>query len=304
MKPIISICIPAYNRPWFLEESLLRILSQIESLPIGSVEIIIVDDSTTYPSKDMISPYLEKYKNIFYLKNEKNQWFINTVTIIKYAKWDYILYVADDDTITDFALEYILELINKTNFDVLIHKPIFSENLNIPMNKKENTFDEYNWINEFIINLWKKEKEYKYLISYFSFYSSVVAKREYLLNALQNTDNKILMRNSFPHEFLTYYNLQNSKIITPHNTFVIWRLLNESYPGTTTLIKNIHEVFNYIEKRNNLINNPQRKIIKKICVSGWTRTIYLWILLKKLHIDYKKNRVLKKVYFLYKKYVQ
>ena len=70
------------------------------------------------------------------------------------------------------------------------------------------------------------------------------------------------------------------------------------------LVTEFDEVMDYIEKQNDLAGNKKRQEIKKICLVGWSRTIRWGILIKKLGINYKKNKILKAVYYLYKRFIQ
>jgi hypothetical protein len=98
--------------------------------------------------------------------------------------------------------------------------------------------------------------------------------------------------------------LQDKKIIIPDNVFVVGRILNESYGWSTRLISDLKDCMNSIEYNNHLQWNQKWQKIKKICLRGWKKTIYLWIVLRKLRCNYKTNPFFKKIYYLYKKYLQ
>ena len=302
-QKLLTIFIPTYKRSKILQEWLNSIFSQ-NSEALKHIDIVISDDASTDDTEAVVRSYMKKHDNIFYYRNEKNLRFFNTVHISNYIQSKYIVFLADDDCLTSFALPNIIEIIKKTNFDILFHRPDFSEKLDKKPIEKSNTFKIFSWAQEYIKFLYENEKKYKNLICYFSFYSAVIAKTEYWLEALANSDEKLLRTNNFPHEILHYYDLKEKTIVIPDNTFVLWRLLNEWYPGSKVLIGDLKEIMNYVEKQNNLKDLQQRKIIKKICIRWWSRTILLWILIKKLHINYKTNGFLKKIYFLYKKFVQ
>jgi hypothetical protein len=59
-----------------------------------------------------------------------------------------------------------------------------------------------------------------------------------------------------------------------------------------------------IEEANGLQKSKKRKILKKTVISWWRKTIMLGRVLRRLHIDYKKNPVFRKLYFFYKKHIQ
>jgi hypothetical protein len=51
--------------------------------------------------------------------------------------------LADDDCYTDYAIPYILEIIEKTNADIIIHKPYFSEDINVSMTLVPNEWNAF-----------------------------------------------------------------------------------------------------------------------------------------------------------------
>ena len=72
-KPILSICIPTYNRAEFLDKTLESIVIQNAFLNTNDVEIVIADNC----SEDNTSLVVKKYTDIFpekiiYIKNEAN----------------------------------------------------------------------------------------------------------------------------------------------------------------------------------------------------------------------------------------
>lgn len=70
-KPLLSICIPTYNRSHYLRNSLNSIVCQKE-FQDGSVEIVISDNASTDDTQFMIKEYMSQYENICYFRNSKN----------------------------------------------------------------------------------------------------------------------------------------------------------------------------------------------------------------------------------------
>ena len=83
-KPLLSICIPTYNRSRYLKKSIDSIITQKEFLN-GTVEIIISDNASTDDTEQVVSKYIEKYPNIFYSKNEVNVRDRNFPTVLSKA---------------------------------------------------------------------------------------------------------------------------------------------------------------------------------------------------------------------------
>lgn len=304
-KPVISICIPTYNREQLIGDCLDSVVSQINDNNLSLIEIIISDNASTDNTKKIVETYQQKYSNISYYRNDSNLGLIrNIIKVTTYAYWEYLWLLADDDCLSSFSIGYILEIIKDGNPNNIFHEPFFSENIHVSVQKSQNLYKSFLWIDDYIDYLDKSQKKYKDLISYFSFYSAAIVRTDYWRKSLSSIDEVSLNSNYFPHELPLYHDLKDKKIVVPDSTLVIGRLLNESYPWSTVLIRDLKTVMNYIEKQNALETFPARKRVKKICVQGWSRTILLGILLRKLGVDYKKNPLLKKLYFFYKKFVQ
>ena len=102
--PLVSILIPAYNRPHTLKIAVDSVLNQT----YPNIEIIICDDSTDDRVKEMLVPYLESYSFIKYYKNEKNLLVKNWHKCFNLASGEYINYLMDDDV---FHKEKIAKMI-------------------------------------------------------------------------------------------------------------------------------------------------------------------------------------------------
>lgn len=108
-QPLVSILIPAYNRPKYLEEALKSVINQTYK----KIEIIICDDSTDENVKNMIQPYLSKYPNIKYYKNEENLFVLNWNKCFELSKGKYINYLMDDDLFHPRKIEKMVNYFQK-----------------------------------------------------------------------------------------------------------------------------------------------------------------------------------------------
>lgn len=71
MKPLLSICIPTYNRSEYLRKSVESIICQPE-FESGEVEIIISDNASNDDTESLGRDFSSKYSNILYYKNAEN----------------------------------------------------------------------------------------------------------------------------------------------------------------------------------------------------------------------------------------
>lgn len=116
--PLVSILIPSYNRPEYLKIALESAINQ----SYRNIEILIGDDSTNEDVKNMIEPYLEKYKNIKYFRNERNiGQFENDLKLIEKCSGDYINFLMDDDVFNSLKIEKMMNYyISDVNEDIAL----------------------------------------------------------------------------------------------------------------------------------------------------------------------------------------
>jgi len=70
-KPLLSICIPTYNRAEYLDKSLASIVRQNE-FNSELVEIVISDNASIDNTEEIVEKYKKQYNNIYYSKNNEN----------------------------------------------------------------------------------------------------------------------------------------------------------------------------------------------------------------------------------------
>ncbi len=305
-KPIISICIPAYNRLQTLKEWLENIIAQFDGEIEKKIEIIIADDaSPDLGIEPMVREFMTRFDNIIYHRYSKNMRLSsNLMHVTTFANWEYLWLMADDDCLTNFALKYTLEIIEKTDFDLLICNGIFSPDMSIPIDKKTNTFRTLYGMNDLVDYLYDNRNTYQDLVVYFQFYSILVVRSSYFKESLSQYDRNFIYGNIFPQDIVIYSHIENKKIIIPDNIFVRGRTLNESYKASMKFITDFKLAMDMIEQANRLQWSGKRKILKKTVVSWRRNTILLWKILRLLHIDYKINPFFRQLYCFYKKYIQ
>ncbi|WP_373229942.1 glycosyltransferase [Cohnella sp.] len=103
--PKVSILIPTYNRPEWLELALNSAINQT----YRHLEIIVCDDSMNEETERMIQPYLEVDSRIRYVKNERNLGqFENDLKLYSLASGEYINYLMDDDLFHNQKIELMI----------------------------------------------------------------------------------------------------------------------------------------------------------------------------------------------------
>jgi glycosyltransferase involved in cell wall biosynthesis len=114
--PLISICIPSYNRP----ESLKILLESIDG-DESYIEIVISEDSA--PQRKLVSQIVNEYiinsnYNVNYHENEQNLGYDgNLRKLIELAKGKFVLFMGDDDWFYPGALNLYITFL-KENMNV------------------------------------------------------------------------------------------------------------------------------------------------------------------------------------------
>lgn len=114
-KPLISVVVPVYNTGMYLG----RCLETIDNQSYSNKEIIIVNDSSTDNSHDIILNFAENKGNIHYIKLETNIGVGNARNIgIDNAIGDFIGFVDSDDWIDISFYDELIEQMLNVNADI------------------------------------------------------------------------------------------------------------------------------------------------------------------------------------------
>lgn len=113
-KPLLSICIPTYNRAEYLEKSLESLVSQPE---FAQIEVVISDNASTDNTEEVCRSYQKKYPNIHYFKNTENIHDRNFPSVLMRASGVYRKLFNDTVIYEKDCLAYIIELIKKYTSD-------------------------------------------------------------------------------------------------------------------------------------------------------------------------------------------
>lgn len=96
VSPLVSICIPTYNRAAQLE----RALSSAMKQDYGNLEIIVVDNASTDDTAAVVRRCQRLDGRIDYRANEANIGAVNNFNAaVAFANGDYVMWLADDDWI-------------------------------------------------------------------------------------------------------------------------------------------------------------------------------------------------------------
>lgn len=107
MTPLVSILLPTFDRPQFLEQALVSALNQTYS----HIEIIICDNSQNDATEQVVNSYLTSPNGskIKYVRNKTNIGpAANQQKCFRLAKGEYMNYLMDDDLFHPRKIELML----------------------------------------------------------------------------------------------------------------------------------------------------------------------------------------------------
>lgn len=130
-NPLISICIPTFNKAVQLEKCLNSIYSQIGNDSL--FEILVSNDNSSDNSNDIINKFLNLYDTLTYNKNEATIGIDKNIALtIEKSKGKYFILQNDDDYFKENTIYPLMDTINKNiASDILIKRKTFNENKSI-----------------------------------------------------------------------------------------------------------------------------------------------------------------------------
>lgn len=121
-RPILSICIPTYNRAHYLAECLESLKNQLTGNDIlcGHVEIVVSDNYSTDNTAEVVKKYENSFSNFKYFVNKSNLGGdLNIFNAVKKSTGKYCWHVGDDDLIVNGAIEFIYNCLRDNKYDVV-----------------------------------------------------------------------------------------------------------------------------------------------------------------------------------------
>ncbi len=106
-KPLVSICIPTYNRAAYLKKSFDSLIAQER---FGEIEVVISDNASDDGTKELCEKYCKKYKNIKYFRSEKIFMALNQVMVMQKAEGTLRKLCNDTILYKPGAVKYMLEM--------------------------------------------------------------------------------------------------------------------------------------------------------------------------------------------------
>ena len=112
-QPLLSICIPTYNRAEYLRKALENITS--DPAFNESIEIVISDNASVDNTRDVGEEYSSRYKNIRYFRNEENMRDANFKMALHRARGKYLRLSNDTLRYRPGALSLMINKISESS---------------------------------------------------------------------------------------------------------------------------------------------------------------------------------------------
>lgn len=118
MKPLLSICIPTYNRLPYLRELIESLLPQIDAQPENTIELVVSDnvstDGTATFCASVVRSYFRHWVNEQNIGGDRN-----FLKCIREARGVYVWLVGDDDLVSPGAVSKVVNIIKTDNIALL-----------------------------------------------------------------------------------------------------------------------------------------------------------------------------------------
>lgn len=119
-RPILSICIPTYNRADYLRDALLSIFVQLTPELSHMVEVVVADNASADHTEQVAKEFTGKIDRFVYVKNPDNVGFDGNINIVvRAASGRYCWYLGDDDAIVNGALAHMVEVCQEDKYGVI-----------------------------------------------------------------------------------------------------------------------------------------------------------------------------------------
>jgi len=119
-RPLLSICIPTFNRAIYLEHLLLNLLGEIGLLS-DTIEIVVSDNCSTDNTQDVVNGFQAKGLHIKYVKNYRNVGLdLNLRSAVVASSGIHCWLMGDDDAMRKGAVSFMAEHLRIHNPDIAI----------------------------------------------------------------------------------------------------------------------------------------------------------------------------------------
>ncbi len=179
-QPLLSVCIPTFNRAEFLRQNLVSITRQFGSPKVAAeVEVVISDNASGDNTAAIVKEFQNQFSNIRYFRNSENIGFDrNVLKVVEEARGEYCWFLGDDDALFEDGLKTALEEISRSQFPYyMANCQGYDHELITPALSHPNLPYQENRDYERLADFVREIKNYRDLVGNFGGMSSQIFKR-------------------------------------------------------------------------------------------------------------------------------
>lgn len=190
-QPILSICIPTYNRAEYLRGALENITSDPEF--DNRVEVVISDNASPDNTQEVGMDYANRFPNIKYFRNETNVRDENFKLAFQRASGKYLKLFNDTLRLNPGSLKKILEILSqeKSKMPLFVQTIDFLDCNNCTIHSKEELLQSMSFYITWIANFGVYREDLKYLDVPEVYTKLLFAQVAWLLNISNHKEIKI-----------------------------------------------------------------------------------------------------------------
>jgi abequosyltransferase len=112
-QPLLSVCIPTYNRAQYLDLALGTFCAQIAACGRSDIKLLVSDNASTDDTSVVISRHQKAFPSLTVLRNESNIGAEgNFLGLLRAATGRFCWIFGDDDLLLDGGLGYVIEVLD------------------------------------------------------------------------------------------------------------------------------------------------------------------------------------------------
>lgn len=271
MKPVISICIPTYNRAECLRTCLESITEQFKDpLARESAEVVISDNASIDDTENLVKEFQKEFSNVLYYKNFENLGVDrNILNVVEKANGEYAWLMGDDDALFPDAIDYMLQKLKERKFKYcLVNCWGYDNKLLNPALRQPNfkiASDQYfGNLREYILEMAKKNVDKKNLVGNLCGLSTQIFNRQLWL-AYPNKQEHI--GKNIIHAKILLLVMKKQSFAMIANPLVKTRSANirwETFSGSETLKKRVQSTYKFLIWIFETYEAPYSKLALKI----------------------------------------
>ena len=119
-KPLLTICIPTYNRGRFVEAQIQTIIPHILNKNDFDVDLVIINNKSTDDTKKRLDKYKHDNLTIIHRTVHYDTAEENMIRSVSYINGEYVWFLGDDDTLSLSSISFVLSMLKSKKYDCFI----------------------------------------------------------------------------------------------------------------------------------------------------------------------------------------